>query len=598
MQMPPSDEERVAELLEQLLADDSLRARFRRDPVSAVRAAGLEGLAEEMASAPRRAMETLDLRESRSNLAGMLMAAAAEGIGLLDGAHGQGGRSHAVSDKLGRVSNAGESPPGDGAAGARASPLASEGGSRAAASPAPPMMGAPTPEQAAAEQVHGDAPGLWSSRSAAAAANQVEQANQARQYAAVQDPPEPGQGSTSPADYAGFTPDPDQYGMEGTGGPPVPGTDELLHNDHVSVDADGIADLKAGRIDPRVVSVLTEVAKKHDITISAMASDHDQYTAGGSVSNHYYGRAFDISVVDGQPVNPGNAAAQELATSLDSLPESIRPSEVGSPWALPGSADFSDAAHQNHVHIGFDDEISRDWRPPGVQDQAGQGSGSANGGGAGQLADFGGGYPGDDASPEEFAGWMGAEAEKRGIPPELPVMAALVESNLENLNYGDADSIGFFQMRVSIWDQGEYAGYGSQPEKQIDWFLDTAEAVKKQRLAAGLRIDDPSQYGEWIADVERPAAEYRGRYQPMLAQAQGLLKNAPAGSDQGGPVLVADQSSGASGGGEPDAAPAPPVVKPPDTLTFAVEEEKPPEEAQADVQFLEALPDSSDETDS
>jgi uncharacterized protein (TIGR02594 family) len=350
--MPPSEEQRV-ELLERLLADDTLRARFRLDPASAARAAGFEGLAEELASGPRRSFETLDLRESRSNLAGMLMAAAAEGIGLLDGGHGQGGGSHQVSDKVGRISNGGEPRPGTGEAGARASPPAPEGGSRAAASPAAPMIGAATPEEAAAEQVHGDAPGLWSSRSAAAAANQVEQANQAGQYPVVQDVP---------------------------------------------------------------------------------------------------------------------------------------------------------------------------------------GQGSANGGGAGQLAEFAGQYPGDDASPEQIAGWMGAEAEKRGIPPELPVMAALVESNLENLNYGDADSIGFFQMRASIWDQGEYAGYGDDPEKQIDWFLDHAQEVKKQRLAAGLSTNDPSQYGEWIADIERPAEEYRGRYQPMLAQAQELLKDAPAGSDQGVPV--------------------------------------------------------------
>jgi len=29
----------------------------------------------------------------------------------------------------------------------------------------------------------------------------------------------------------------------------------------------------------------------------------------------------------------------------------------------------------------------------------------------------------------------------------------------------------------------------------------------------GSGIDDRSSWGEWIADVERPAAQYRGRYQ-------------------------------------------------------------------------------------
>jgi hypothetical protein len=31
------------------------------------------------------------------------------------------------------------------------------------------------------------------------------------------------------------------------------------------------------------------------------------------------------------------------------------------------------------------------------------------------------------------------------------------------------------------------------------------------------RLEDPSAWGEWIADVERPAEEYRGRYQPTLS---------------------------------------------------------------------------------
>jgi hypothetical protein len=104
-------------------------------------------------------------------------------------------------------------------------------------------------------------------------------------------------------------------------------------------------------------------------------------------------------------------------------------------------------------------------------------------------------------------------------------MAALVESGVKNLNFGHADSVGFFQMRVGIWNQGEYAGYPERPELQAKWFIDTALAVKKQRIAAGdVNFGkDPSAWGEWIADVERPAEEYRGRYQLRLSEARGLL---------------------------------------------------------------------------
>src|SRR6185437_6656220 len=138
------------------------------------------------------------------------------------------------------------------------------------------------------------------------------------------------------------------------------------------------------------------------------------------------------------------------------------------------------------------------------------------------------GYPGDNASQAELAKWLAKQADAAGLPPELPVMASLVESGVKNLNFGDADSVGFFQMRVGIWNQGAYAGFPEKPELQAKWFIDQALAVKRQRLVAGKSITDPNQFGEWIADVERPAAQFRGRYQTKLEEANGLLAQAPA----------------------------------------------------------------------
>jgi hypothetical protein len=547
-------------LLERLLADPEFRARFRTDPQAAAEEAGIE-LPEELANGDP--MKTLDGRESKSSFAGAAMAAAVEGIGLYElGLH--------------------VLPGADDAAAATEMPASHH----------------------------------W---------------------------------------------DPAEFGQTGTGGPPTAETLDLLQNKNVTFDADGIADLKAGRIDPRIVSVLEAVAGKHRITISAMVSDHDKFTAGGSISNHYYGRAVDIATVDGRPVTPGNLAARQLAVALTKLAAGIRPSEIGSPWQLPGSEDFSDAAHQNHIHVAFDDPINPDWTPPAGsaepstpaaepvdapdppeqpdeedtatddaaaasaivknaaappvdpddlegnlddedagadeedgsnedeedeaggedddggtddeeadggeegeddedaaggeddenegQDEPGEGSsgedatddnagGSDDEGsdqsdgsdsGSPEPPDAGGvdpDYPGDDAPQEQIAAWMADAAEKRGLPRELPVMAALTESSLRNLHYGDADSIGFFQMRTSIWDQGEYAGYGQKPEKQLGWFLDQAEAIKKQRVGRGLSVDDPNQFGQWIADVERPAEQYRGRYQLRLEEARKLLGKA------------------------------------------------------------------------
>jgi hypothetical protein len=138
-----------------------------------------------------------------------------------------------------------------------------------------------------------------------------------------------------------------------------------------------------------------------------------------------------------------------------------------------------------------------------------------------------GDYPGDDAPQGEIAKWMAAKAKAAGLPPELPVMASLVESGLKNLDHGDASSVGYFQMLTTIWDKPgtKYAGYLKDPDKQLQWFIDHALEVKKQRLAQGLPVDDPKQFGEWIADVERPAAQYRGRYQLRLDEARQILSS-------------------------------------------------------------------------
>src|SRR5262249_15164394 len=157
--------------------------------------------------------------------------------------------------------------------------------------------------------------------------------------------------------------------------------------------------------------------------------------------------------------------------------------------------------------------------------------------------------PGENASQAQIAAWMGALAEQRGLPRELPIMASLTESGMKNLNFGDRDSVGFFQMRVGTWNQGDYAGFPDKPELQVKWFLDNAEQVKKARVAAGQSIDDPNQFGNWIADVERPAEQYRGRYQLRLDEANGLREAAPPPSAAPVAAAAVEQGAAPAGGG-------------------------------------------------
>src|SRR5262245_57690282 len=125
-------------------------------------------------------------------------------------------------------------------------------------------------------------------------------------------------------------------------------------------------------------------------------------------------------------------------------------------------------------------------------------------------------YPGDNASEADIAVWMARGAAARGLPGELPVMGALVESNLRNLNVGNSDAKGYFQMRESIWGAA-YPGFPDHPELQLDWFLDQAVAVRTPPYP------DETMWGEWVADVERPAAQFRGRYQLRLGDARALI---------------------------------------------------------------------------
>lgn len=84
----------------------------------------------------------------------------------------------------------------------------------------------------------------------------------------------------------------------------------------------------------------------------------------------------------------------------------------------------------------------------------------------------------------------------------------IVESGLKDLPGGDADSYGFRQQRESI--------YGRQPlNTQINNLFNEFE-----------QYDRGQSVGELAAAVQRPAAQYRGRYAQVLDQARALANGA------------------------------------------------------------------------
>jgi Transglycosylase SLT domain len=117
------------------------------------------------------------------------------------------------------------------------------------------------------------------------------------------------------------------------------------------------SDLESGAIDPRIVGLLGAITQTHQITISALRSDHSKYTVEGNVSNHYFGRAMDIAAVDGVPCTDTapSAPCGQLATTLSQLPAPAMPTELIYCFDVdgPGPA-FARSDHCDHVHAGYD----------------------------------------------------------------------------------------------------------------------------------------------------------------------------------------------------------------------------------------------------
>jgi putative modified peptide len=577
--------ERGAELLERLITDGAFRARFRANPEAACREAGFPDLADEIAQTGG-SLQTLELRESRSSLVGVLMAAALEGVGVLELSHlvGSGLHGEAAAAANRALTRSSLRAVGHGTGGLHpphaphiphqphvphphATPPshAPAGGDQAQAAAAPADPAAASPQGPPSAAAGTGVPAVDAHAAGAPAANAPSAAAPAEPW-----PDSPG-AAGAPAAAAAAT------------GPPA-SLQQLVDDPRLTVSAQARADLLSGSVDPRFAQVLDTLAKDHKLGI-------------GSVE----GGGLDIASVDGAPVGPGNPAARELMSALANLDPSVRPSRVAGPWPISAPGFTSDASSQDHIHIAFDSAA-----PPGAQPAAAPpGPAAAHGtiafsgqaspaqaappadptahpraaaaaaqglpdAGAAAVGHAGGGfdlataareYPGAEASKAALAKWMGDQAERAGLPRELPVMASLVESGLTNVNYGDRDSLGFFQMRTSVW-LSQYPDYPHHPEQQLKWFIDQALAVKRQRLAAGQSgfVDDPNQWGNWIADVERPAEAYRGRYQLRLGEARSLIGQ--AGGPQTAPPPPAAEPAPAAAAAPASPAPAPAGAQP------------------------------------
>lgn len=84
----------------------------------------------------------------------------------------------------------------------------------------------------------------------------------------------------------------------------------------------------------------------------------------------------------------------------------------------------------------------------------------------------------------------------------------------------DHDSVGLWQQRCPMWGP---ANVLMDPTLSAGLFFDRLVNVNLGTAKAPIRYDNPSRLpGDFAAEVQRPAAEYRGRYQERMGHAAAL----------------------------------------------------------------------------
>ena len=135
------------------------------------------------------------------------------------------------------------------------------------------------------------------------------------------------------------------------GGTTAASAAQLLANPNLSVPASARALFASGSADPRLLSVLSNAASHHTIVLGDAES----------VVDPVHAQAVDIVAVDGQPVGPANVAARDLITEIAALDPSVRPNEIGTPWAIESPGFFTDPAQAGRLHLAF--VSSADFQP-------------------------------------------------------------------------------------------------------------------------------------------------------------------------------------------------------------------------------------------
>ncbi len=131
---------------------------------------------------------------------------------------------------------------------------------------------------------------------------------------------------------------------------------QVLSDPRLSIYQCGRQDIRTGQIDQRVLAAMEYLADNgFRLTITALKCGHSMMSVSGYVSEHYYGDAMDIAVVNGIPIvgnqGPGTITEAVIKTLLK-LQGNMEPHQVISLMNLGGPS-FSMPDHYNHIHVGY-----------------------------------------------------------------------------------------------------------------------------------------------------------------------------------------------------------------------------------------------------
>ncbi|MDQ1538226.1 MAG: hypothetical protein QOE58_2619, partial [Actinomycetota bacterium] len=166
---------------------------------------------------------------------------------------------------------------------------------------------------------------------------------------------------------------------------------QLLTNPNVIFSRDSQqADLEAGRIDPRIIGVLAWMARDHVITITSLRADHSPCAGGSSneradgscvagLSNHGFGRAADVSVLDGEHVSASSGIARTVVDAILASDGQLGLTELGQPFYARsiGQVYVFTEGHGDHIHVGIDADAAI---VPGAPGTTASGAGQATDG--------------------------------------------------------------------------------------------------------------------------------------------------------------------------------------------------------------------------